>query len=122
MRQPAAENDLVPGSASDDLDFQNTQRYLARTYAKYGTGVLLKLMPPEAMRALGHHNRRRSMRWGGGWNVRRMLGKPTTLLFMLITVFVLFVLWDSWSSSSSGAAAGPSLASLHMAPFATTSS
>lgn len=120
LRQPGAADNLpgdgeLPRSASDDLDYQNTQRYLARAYARFGPGVLLKLMPPEAVRQLGVVASRRRVR-RGGWNLRAMLNKPEALLFVLILAFVGFVLWDAWSPRGGG---GPSMASLHMAPFST---
>lgn len=118
-RQPGADNlpgdHELPRSASEDLDYQNTQRYLARAYARYGPGVLLKLLPPEAVRQLGATaGRRRARR--GGWDLRALLSKPEALLFVLILAFVGFVLWDAWSPRGG---AGPSMASLHMAPFST---
>ena len=106
--------DAPPRSEAEDTDAENTRRFLARTYARYGVPGLLRVMPREALPHFGGARRRGPGLWGA---VVRALSKPEHVLFVLVALFALVVLWDALARPAAAAAVQPSLASLHMSPF-----
>lgn len=109
---PAPE--LTPQRADDDVEIQNAKKLLARTYARYGTAGLARLLPREAVGELAGGGGR----GGAGWwdEVVKFVSCPEKMLFVLLCAFALLVVWDSWKTDHAAHAAA-TLASMHMAPF-----
>ena len=105
--------DAPPRSEAEDTQTEETRRFLARTYARYGVQGLLRLMPREALPRLGGGRRHGGP---GLWDaVARALSKPENVLFLLVAMFAVVVVWDALKPGAG--AVQPSLASLHMSPF-----
>lgn len=115
---------LMPRREEDDAAVQDTKRFLARTYARFGLPGLLRLLPREAAQQV-----RGGGRGGGGWRgggrglwdeIVDFVSCPEKVLFLLLCAFALLVVWDGWQSESSAAQTAATLASLQMAPFPVT--
>ena len=105
----------VPRSEADAATVQETRRFLARTYARFGVPGLVRLLPREAAMEMGVPLRRDRLGVGDRiWNaVLRALSTPETVLFFLLAAFAVVLLWERREAAPQL----PSLASLHMAPF-----
>ena len=103
----------------DDIAVQNTRKFLARTYARYGTAGLMRLMPREAAGEVGRgmKGRRHRSALGDLWDdAVKFVACPEKMLFVLLCIFAMLVVWDSWRSDSAASAAA-TMASMHMTPF-----
>lgn len=126
MRAPApdAGNDfapapqLMPQREEDDATVQDTRRFMAQTYARFGLAGVLRLLPREATAQLaaGQGGGRRGRGTDMWAQVRTFVSCPEKMLFVLLFAFALLVVWDSLQSEHAANAAA-TLASLHMAPF-----
>lgn len=105
----------VPRSEADAATVQETRRFLARTYARFGVPGLVRLLPREAAMEMGVPLRRDRLGVGDRiWNaILRALSTPETVLFFLLAAFAVVLLWERREAAPQL----PSLASLHMAPF-----
>ena len=105
----------VPRSEADAATVQETRRFLARTYARFGVPGLVRLLPREAAMEMGVPLRRDGLGVGDRiWNaILRALSTPETVLFFLLAAFAVVLLWERREAAPQL----PSLASLHMAPF-----
>ena len=114
---------LMPQREDDDTEIQNSRRFLARTYARFGLPGLLRLMPREATAQMGGGGgggRGRGARAGVWDSIVEFVTCPEKMLFMLLCAFAMLVVWDTWSSGSGGGVGGSmeyqSLASLQPFP------
>lgn len=98
---------------------QDTKRFVARTYARFGLPGVLRLLPREATAQLGGGRGRGRGRGGGrgAWDqIRTFVSCPEKMLFVLLCAFALLVVWDGLQATQAANTAA-TLASLHMAPF-----
>lgn len=110
---------MMPQREDDDTEVQNSRRFLARTYARFGLPGVLRLLPREAAAQMG------SLAGGKGagskvWDsIVEFVTCPEKMLFMLLCAFAILVVWDTWHTPSGGVEYTPaSLASLtNMQPF-----
>ena len=110
---------LTPQREDEAVELQNARKLLARTYARYGAAGVARLLPREAAEDLQLGLDRKA---GGAalWTkIVRFMSCPEKMLFVLLCAFALLVLWDTWSTQSAAHTAA-TLASLHMAPFPST--
>lgn len=119
---PAPE--LMPSSGEDDVQIQNTRRFLAQTYARFGTPGVLRLLPPPALGELsaavggggGALGRRGGGHGGFFGDLKKFFASPEKVLFLLLCAFALLVVWDNWHSSQAAAAAA-TMASMQLTAF-----
>lgn len=109
---------LMPTREDDETEVQNSRRFLARTYARFGLPGVLRLLPREATAQIGSGH----TGGGGGAGVWKSIVDfvtcPEKMLFVLLCAFAMLVVWDTWNGSGGGVEYTQSLSSLtSMQPF-----